>query len=206
MPPAALRSCRQPSLTIACRVLAADVHVNIDDCWQLTNRTLPWENPNARQIANPVRFPNGMKVVADYVRTTSVWTPGEPGPPDFHLLTTAVGTILQVHSKGLKFGVYTARCKYTCQLFAASFGHELVDAKQWAEWGVVSHSLVIMLVVALRSCQPRVHCDASSHPSIYNINGGLCACLSFSCHTLRTTSRWTNATVSSQYCVLLCRT
>ena len=32
-----------------------------DDCWQLTNRTLPWENPKARQIANPYHFPNGMK-------------------------------------------------------------------------------------------------------------------------------------------------
>jgi alpha-galactosidase len=30
----------------------------------------------------------------------------------------------------------SARCKYTCQLFAASFGHEVVDAQQWAEWGV----------------------------------------------------------------------
>lgn len=53
-------------------VPVADIHVNIDDCWQLTNRTLPWENPNARQIANPVRFPNGMKAVADYVRANFV--------------------------------------------------------------------------------------------------------------------------------------
>ena len=36
----------------------------------------------------------------------------------------------------LKFGVYSARCRYTCQKFAASFGHELADATQWAEWGV----------------------------------------------------------------------
>jgi hypothetical protein len=53
-------------------VPVADIHVNIDDCWQLTNRTLPWEDPNARQIANPVRFPNGMKAVADYVRANFV--------------------------------------------------------------------------------------------------------------------------------------
>eukprot|EP01052_Picozoa_sp_SAG31_P050462 SAG31_NODE_11524_length_1021_cov_1.351410_1_plen_54_part_10 len=32
-----------------------------------------------------------------------------------------------IHSKGLKFGVYTARCKFTCQLFAASFGHEVIS-------------------------------------------------------------------------------
>jgi alpha-galactosidase len=41
-----------------------------------------------------------------------------------------------LHNIGLKFGVYSARCRYTCQLFAASFGHEVIDAQQWAEWGV----------------------------------------------------------------------
>ena len=75
--------------------------------WQLTNRTLPWENPKARQIANPERFPHGMKALADYL-----------------------------HNKDLKFGLYTARCRFTCQLFAASFSHEAIDAQQWAEWGV----------------------------------------------------------------------
>ena len=38
-----------------------------------------------------------------------------------------------IHNKDLKFGVYSARCRYTCQLFAASFGHEAIDAQQWAE-------------------------------------------------------------------------
>ena len=46
-----------------------------------------------------------------------------------------------IHSKGLRFGVYTARCRFTCQLFAASFGHEAIDAQQWAEWGVVRSAL-----------------------------------------------------------------
>eukprot|EP00729_Bicosta_minor_P023784 gene23784-479_t len=69
----------------------ADTIVN--DCWQLTERSLPWDDPNARQVANPERFPNGMKALADYI-----------------------------HGKGLKFG-----------LFAASFGHEVVDAKQWMD-------------------------------------------------------------------------
>ena len=87
---------------------AGYVYVNIDDCWQLTERSLPWENPNARQIANPKNFPHGMKALADHL-----------------------------HSLGLKLGVYSARCRYTCQLFAASFGHERIDAQQWAEWGYV---------------------------------------------------------------------
>eukprot|EP01044_Picomonas_judraskeda_P018799 COSAG03_NODE_3815_length_1815_cov_3.239510_1_plen_122_part_00 len=88
---------------------AGYTHVNIDDCWQLTNRTLPWSNPKARQIANPYHFPSGMKALADHLHGLD--------PP-------------------MKLGVYTARCKYTCQLFAASFGHEAIDAQQWAEWGV----------------------------------------------------------------------
>lgn len=41
----------------------------------MTERSLPWDNPKARQIANPARFPNGMKALADHI-----------------------------HSKGLKFG------------------------------------------------------------------------------------------------------
>ena len=41
----------------------------------MTERTLNWDNPKARQIANPARFPNGMKALADHI-----------------------------HSKGLKFG------------------------------------------------------------------------------------------------------
>ena len=78
------------------------MQVNIDDCWQLTNRTLPWSDPKARQIANPYHFPSGMKALADHLHNLD--------PP-------------------MKFGVYTARCKYTCQLFAASFSHEAVDAQ-----------------------------------------------------------------------------
>ena len=63
-------------LSLSCPLHAPDIHVNIDDCWQLTNRTLPWDNPKGRQIANPTRFPHGMKALADYI-----------------------------HDKGLKFGV-----------------------------------------------------------------------------------------------------
>ena len=88
---------------------AGYTHVNIDDCWQLTNRTLPWEDPKAKQIANPYHFPSGMKALADHLHSLN--------PP-------------------MKLGVYTARCRFTCQLFAASFGHEAVDAQQWSEWGV----------------------------------------------------------------------
>ncbi|MCF8373816.1 MAG: glycoside hydrolase family 27 protein [Bacteroidales bacterium] len=53
------------------------------------------------------KFPSGMKALADYV-----------------------------HSKGLKFGIYTDIAEYTCAGMPGSFGYEEQDARTYAEWGV----------------------------------------------------------------------
>ena len=53
------------------------------------------------------RFPSGMKALADYI-----------------------------HSKGLKFGIYSDAGTLTCGKQPGSFGYEEIDAKQFAEWGV----------------------------------------------------------------------
>jgi len=53
------------------------------------------------------RFPNGMKYVADYV-----------------------------HSKGLKFGIYSSAGTVTCQRRPGGFGHEYQDARTYARYGV----------------------------------------------------------------------
>jgi alpha-galactosidase len=53
------------------------------------------------------RFPSGMKALADYV-----------------------------HSKGLKFGIYSDAGTATCQKRPGSKGFEEKDAKQYAAWGV----------------------------------------------------------------------
>ncbi|XP_062508332.1 probable alpha-galactosidase [Corticium candelabrum] len=53
------------------------------------------------------RFPSGMKALADYI-----------------------------HSKGLKFGVYTDRGTATCGGRPGSQDHEEIDAKTYAYWGV----------------------------------------------------------------------
>ncbi len=60
-----------------------------------------------RIVPNPEKFPNGMKAVADYV-----------------------------HSKGLKFGIYSCVGNYTCAGFPGSFEYEFIDAQTFAEWGV----------------------------------------------------------------------
>ena len=83
---------------------AGYTYVNIDDCWALPNRAA-----NGDLVPDPVRFPNGIKAVADYV-----------------------------HSKGLKFGLYSSAGTKTCdtQGFPGGLGHEQQDANLWASWGV----------------------------------------------------------------------
>jgi len=56
---------------------------------------------------NKERFPSGIKALADYV-----------------------------HSKGLKFGIYSDAGTMTCGDQPASYGYEEKDAKMFAEWGV----------------------------------------------------------------------
>ena len=41
-----------------------------------------------------------------------------------------------IHSKGLKFGLYSSPGPKTCAGFAGSFGHEDQDARTYAAWGV----------------------------------------------------------------------
>jgi alpha-galactosidase len=60
-------------------------------------------------VPDKTRFPHGIKAVADYV-----------------------------HSKGLKFGLYTSAGTKTCDKagFPGALGHEKQDAALWASWGV----------------------------------------------------------------------
>jgi alpha-galactosidase len=41
-----------------------------------------------------------------------------------------------VHSKGLKFGIYSSPGEKTCGGYTGSFGHEAQDARLYASWGV----------------------------------------------------------------------
>lgn len=44
--------------------------------------------------------------------------------------------IKYVHSKGLKFGLYSSPGCYTCGRRIGTYGYEQVDANTWADWGV----------------------------------------------------------------------
>ena len=59
----------------------------IDDCWSLRER-----DDAGRLVADPEKFPHGMKFVADYV-----------------------------HSKGLKFGMYSCAGLRTCAGYPSSY-------------------------------------------------------------------------------------
>ena len=60
-----------------------------------------------RIVPDPEKFPHGMKALSDYV-----------------------------HSKGLKFGMYSCAGQRTCADYPGSFDHEYLDARTFAEWGV----------------------------------------------------------------------
>jgi alpha-galactosidase len=79
-------------------------YVNLDDCW-----ALPQRNAAGDLVPDPVRFPNGIKAVADYV-----------------------------HAKGLKFGIYTSAGTKTCNTagFPGGLGHEQQDANLFASFGI----------------------------------------------------------------------
>ena len=76
-------------------------YIVIDDCWQVRRDSL------GDIVADPQRFPGGIKAVADYV-----------------------------HSLGLKFGIYSDAGLKTCAGRPGGLGHEYQDALKYAEWGV----------------------------------------------------------------------
>ena len=76
-------------------------YIVIDDCWQVGR------DKEGNIIADPERFPSGMKALGDYI-----------------------------HSKGLLFGIYSDAGTKTCQKRPGSRGYEFQDARQYAAWGV----------------------------------------------------------------------
>ncbi|MDR2057955.1 MAG: glycoside hydrolase family 27 protein [Dysgonamonadaceae bacterium] len=77
-------------------------YILLDDGWMDMQR-----DKSGNLVPHPVKFPNGIKAVSDYV-----------------------------HSKGLKFGLYNCAGNKTCAGYPGSRGHEYQDALKYAEWGV----------------------------------------------------------------------
>ena len=69
--------------------------------------SLKERDENGRLVPDPEKFPHGMKYVADYI-----------------------------HSKGLKFGMYSCCGYQTCAGYPGSYEYEWIDAETFAEWEV----------------------------------------------------------------------
>lgn len=81
---------------------AGYTYIVIDDTW-----SLPARDANGNLVADPAKFPSGMKALADYL-----------------------------HSLGFKFGIYSDAGTKTCGGYPGSWGHEFQDARTFASWGV----------------------------------------------------------------------
>ena len=78
-------------------------YIVLDDGWMTMER----DPKTGDLIADPKKFPHGMKALADYV-----------------------------HSKGLKFGLYNCAGTKTCAGYPGTRGYEYQDARLYASWDV----------------------------------------------------------------------
>ena len=77
-------------------------YIVMDDGWSMKQR-----DAQHRLVPDPVKFPHGIKPVADYM-----------------------------HERGLKLGIYSCAGVMTCGQYPGSFEHEFIDAESFASWGV----------------------------------------------------------------------
>lgn len=78
-------------------------YIVLDDGWMVKDH----RDKNGDLIPDPVKFPNGMKALIDYV-----------------------------HSKGLKFGLYNCAGTQTCAGYPGTRGYEYQDARFYANLGI----------------------------------------------------------------------
>lgn len=80
-------------------------YIILDDNWMAN----PARDADGNLMADPVRFPSGIKALADYI-----------------------------HSLGLKIGIYGDRGTMTCMNIpkSGSYGYEELDANTFASWGI----------------------------------------------------------------------
>jgi alpha-galactosidase len=75
-----------------------------------------------------------------YVNLDGSWEGERDAAGQLHPNPTKFGDmkalVAYVHSKGLKFGIYSSPGPVTCGGFVASYQHEEQDAKMFADWGV----------------------------------------------------------------------
>jgi alpha-galactosidase len=78
-------------------------YIVIDDCWSKKDG----RDKNGDLVADPDKFPNGIKALAEYV-----------------------------HNLGFKIGIYSDAAEKTCGGYPGSYLFEEQDAQLWASWGI----------------------------------------------------------------------
>lgn len=113
-------------------------YVIIDDCWQ------SGRDASGDILPDPVRFPSGMRALADYV-----------------------------HARGLKLGLYSDAGDRTCQGRPGSWGHEQQDARRYAAWGVdyVKYDWCASAGLDARDAYARMHAAlrATGRPMVFSL-------------------------------------
>lgn len=82
---------------------AGYTYIVLDDGWMAMQR----DSVTGNLVPDPVKFPNGIKKVVDYV-----------------------------HAKGLKFGLYNCAGTKTCAGYPGTRGYEYQDARQYTAWEI----------------------------------------------------------------------
>jgi alpha-galactosidase len=102
------------------------------------------DSATGRIVPDPQRFPNGMRALADYV-----------------------------HSRGLKFGLYTDAGRRTCEGRPGSYRSYEIDARTYAEWAVdytkVDWCYADSLVARAQYTQFRDALRAAGRPIVFSI-------------------------------------
>jgi alpha-galactosidase len=119
-------------------------YINLDDGWERSPRQGdqlnegPTRDEATGKFITNKKFPD-MKALGDYI-----------------------------HSKGLKFGIYSGPGPTTCQGLEASYQHELLDAQTWAEWGVdyLKYDWCSYGGIANREAAARVGTNLNAQPVI----------------------------------------
>ena len=88
-------------------------YINLDDYWEMNNSPRNVDRPELR---GPARDAEGNILP-------------NPSFPDMK------GMVDYIHSLGFKAGLYSSPGPTTCGGCEGSYGHEMQDAKRWADWG-----------------------------------------------------------------------
>lgn len=101
-------------------------YIGIDDCWM---KLSPELYANRRDKVKKMFEGFSYKGVIGEIRDSMGNIIPNESFPDMKALTD------YVHSYGLKIGIYSSPGITTCQDYAGSFGHQELDARQYAQWG-----------------------------------------------------------------------